>query len=508
MSYANISLNRLGGNTASRYNWTLGSAVNAGSDWEFRNYSVNNDNPAAKLPSGVPDLTVTRDKSAGAETLLTVPMLGYVAKNYDNETRSTGVPEEGGAPVAPGSEAIQGYDPTENRQATSVKSYARKGAPFQDPPDPKAGAVYQDEWVAHLTNKFGKAADGGVRFYSMDNEPDLWADSTHVDVHPVRVGYDDLLNLFLNYSSAVKDVDPTAQVTGPVLSGWTGFLHSALDRGSDNFATSADGKAHGDMPLVPWFLDQVHKHDQAAGRRTLDVLDIHYYPEGDGIRAGKTDDATSALRLRSTRSLWDPNYKDESWIGTTQIPNIELIPRMRSWIDQYYPGTKLGITEWRWYAEETMNGALAIADVLGIYGREGVYLACYWNDSSAALTVGSPGLEAFKMYRNYDGSKGTFGDVSLSANSTVPDKLTVYASKDTTTNQVKLMVLNKSPQEQIKTQINLNGSGSHGSVKIYQMSDSTDLTIKAMPDGTLVDNRISAEFPPSSITLLVMDGGR
>jgi Glycoside hydrolase family 44 len=505
MRDANLTLNRIGGNGMSRYNWTLGNATNAGSDYYFVNKPLSDD-PAANVPSGFADLTVKHDKSAGVETLLTVPMLGYVAKDDNDATRSTGVPSEGAGPVTPGSEAIAGYDPKQNQQTTSIRSYARKGSPFQDPPNPNADVVYQDEWIAHLTHTFGKAVAGGVRFYAMDNEPDLWADSTHVDVHPVRVGYDEMLRLFQEYSSAVKAVDPTAEVTGPVLWGWTSYFFSALDRGDDNFATAADRKAHGGMPFIPWFLDGMRKADAAKGQRTLDVLDIHYYPQADGISSGKTDSTDAALRLRSTRSLWDPSYKDESWIATAEDPYIQLIPRMKGWIDQYYPGTKLGISEWRWYAEGTMNGALAMADVLGIYGREGVYLACYWNDYGAELTVGSPGLEAFKMYRNYDGNKSTFGDVSVAAKTAIdPDKLSVYASEDTHTNQIKIIVLNKTPQEQIDTQIGLQGGNFRGPAKVYQMSVNTDLTIKAMPDVTLNGASLNVSSPPSSITLLIID---
>ena len=50
-------------------------------------------------------------------------------------------------------------------------------------------------------------------------------------------------------------------------------------------------------------------------QRTLDILDIHYYPQASGVTSNKTDAATAALRLRSTRSLWDPTYTDESWIA-------------------------------------------------------------------------------------------------------------------------------------------------------------------------------------------------
>jgi hypothetical protein len=34
-----------------------------------------------------------------------------------------------------------------------------------------------------LVNKLGKASDGGIKFYSLDNEPALWP-STHPRIHP------------------------------------------------------------------------------------------------------------------------------------------------------------------------------------------------------------------------------------------------------------------------------------------------------------------------------------
>lgn len=500
---ANISINRLGGNPYSRYNWTLGNARNAGSDWEYRNYSRENTDPGYKQPSGLADMFYKANKRAGADTILTVPILGYVAKNDDQNTMSTGVPEEGGDPVSPGSEAIRGYNPSHNQQVTSVKSHARKGSAFADPPS-TTGDVFQDEWINHLTRTFGKSADGGVRFYAMDNEPDLWADNTHVDVHPVRPGYDDTLHNFLEYAQAVKAVDPTSQVTGPVVSGWTGYWYSARDRGGDAFRTHADRNAHGGTPLIPWFLDQVHRADQASGTRTLDVLDIHYYPQAQGVMQDKVDAATSALRLRSTRSLWDPTYKDESWIARTDTPEVNLIPRMKGWIDQYYPDTKLGITEWKWGAEGSMNGALAIADVLGIYGREGVYLANYYTNPP----LGSPGLAAFKMYRNYDGHNATFGDVSASAQSNVPDKLAVYASEDTHTGQLKLIAINKADREEISASISLQGAGFKGPARVYGLSAATGLAIKPLPDASLSGSSLSYSLPPYSVTLIVVDKAR
>ena len=270
-----LPVNRWGGNDKSRYNWAQGNACNAASDWRFANRpAVGGATPPG--PSSAADAFVRQNRAAGAATLLTVPILGWVARDADNAHASEGnVPPAGGPLLAGTDGAIAGYDPAANRARTSVRSVARRGTSSGD-------VVAQDEWVRHLVQTFGPAAKGGVRLYAMDNEPDLW-DYTHRDVHPARMGYDDLLRNFLDYAAAVKDADPTAWVTGPVLSGWTGYQYSALDRGDDNFRTHADQNRHGGEWLLPWFLRGVRDHDARTGRRTLDVLDVHFYPQGQGV---------------------------------------------------------------------------------------------------------------------------------------------------------------------------------------------------------------------------------
>ena len=42
---------------------------------------------------------------------------------------------------------------------------------------------FEQGWVDHIDSKFGTAANGGVKYYIMDNESSIW-DSTHRDVHP------------------------------------------------------------------------------------------------------------------------------------------------------------------------------------------------------------------------------------------------------------------------------------------------------------------------------------
>jgi hypothetical protein len=481
-----IGINRWGGNDKSRYNWVQGNADNAARDWGFRNrYALDASVPPG--PSSAADRFVSGNKARNAATLLTVPTLGWVAKDADNTHQSVNVPS---------SDATAGYDPADNRNRTSVRSVARKNAPFTDTPSLAGGVVYQDEWIAHLKNKFGDAAHGGVQFYAMDNEPDLW-DVTHTDVHPARMGYDDVLHNFLDYASAVKAVDPSASVTGPVSWGWTGYNYSALDRGDDNFHTFADRKSHGGDPFLLWFLKQVHAHDVQAGKRTLDVLDVHFYPQASGIYGSTADKAAREQRERSTRALWDPAYVDESWIAQP----IELIPRLKNWIALGYPGTRIGITEWSFGADGDISGGLATADALGIFGRENIDLANYW----AYPVKNGPAYLAFKLYRNADGQGGGFGDVSCAAVSTDPNKLSCYAATDSRTGDLTLMLINKMSRATITAPLTLPGASPTGLMKMWRVAADNPKEIAAFPPSPL---KAKLTLPPQSMTLVRVPMGK
>ncbi|BDI28733.1 hypothetical protein CCAX7_007840 [Capsulimonas corticalis] len=474
-----LGVNRWGGNDKSRYNWVQGNAVNAARDWQWRNRRAT----YGKVPIGpssAADQFVQTNRDGATQTMLTVPMIGWVSADDNSGHRSMHVPKVGGAPLDSADGAIAGYDPADNRRQTSIPSMARKGRPFADPPDAMAGAVYQDEWIAHLKHTFGDAAHGGVQYYAMDNEPDLW-DTTHTDIHPARMGYDDVLSRFLEYSNAVKDVDPTAQITGPVSWGWTGYKYSALDRGSDNFHTHADSDAHGGGPFLPWFLKQVCENDRKKGRRSLDILDVHYYPQGDGIYGSGVDKDAQARRLRAVRSLWDPEYTDESWIGD----KIALIPRLKQWVAQNYPGTKVGLTEWNFGADATANGGLTIAEALGVFGREGLDMACYW----AYPSDQSAGYLAFKIYRNADGLGHGFGDTSVSAASSDSSRVSVYGGLDSATGDVTVMLVNKMPKATVTTPLDLRGlsAGAHRMSSWRLAADPTAAPLRL--DATLEERR-------------------
>lgn len=444
-----VTVARWGGTPQSRYNWKLGNAFNSGSDYYFQNGNYGHGSPADSQPSGVADQQVAADRAYNMTTILQIPTTGWVA-NGTYPARSVGVPGLGGAPVSPGSDAIYGYDPTYNRQHMCWPSRARKGSGLQDPPDLNDQTVAQDEWVHHLVNKFGQASNGGVKYYAMDNEPEIWIVEEQ-DVRPAELSYEQMRDMHLDYATAIKDVDPTALITGPVTWHWLTLMYSPLDRGNDNYATHADFNAHNKVPFMDWWLAQIKAHDDKAGRRSLDVLDIHLYPQGNVY----SDDASpemAALRLRSTRELWDPTYTEESWIKQ----KMQAIRRLKAMIAANYPGTKLALSEWSWGAEGSVNGGIALAEVLGIFGREGLDLAAFWG----SLSYNTPAHFAFKMFGNYDAKGSSFIGNSFTAVSTHNDLLSCYGAQPNG-KTLLLMLINKSPDSDLTPSIQLKHVGAN-----------------------------------------------
>ena len=478
------TVDRWGGNPSSTYNWANGHAWNAARDWGFRNTNYGSAQGSAA------DRFVADAMSAGAVPLITIPSLGWVAKNDDNGTQSQGVPSQGGPPLSPGSSAIAGYDPSANRELTSVPSFPSKPGPFSLSPAPTEPAVYQDEWVHELVQKYG-AAPRGVGYFAVDNEPDAWS-YTHTDVHPVEMSYADMLANYEQYATAIKKQDPAALLLGPDVSGWTSYFYSALDRGTDNFSTHADQAAHGGEAFLPWWLGQVAKADKARGVRSLDLVDVHFYPQAQAVFSEASDPATQALRIRSVRALYDPNYVDESWIATP----VDLIPRLKQWIAKEYPGTGIAITEYNWGGEKDASGAVALGEALGIYGREGVSLATYWTYPPPD----SPAGAAFRLYRNFDGHGGDFGDVSIPVTSSASG-VAAFAARHSDRAETDVVLVNESATGTASVHLDLGHAA--GDVLTEFVVQGGSSRIVQLP---LASNSSAVQLAPYSLALIRIQG--
>ncbi len=485
-----LPVNRWGGNATTRYNWQL-DISNHASDWYFENIDNANSNPGA-LPNGSSsDLFVSQNRASGTDSLLTLPLIGWTPKgprganprNCGFNTGSYGA-QQYTAPDAPncgngvkpdGTTRVTGNNPLDTSIAIS--------------PTFVAG------WINHLTGKYGAAASGGVKFYDLDNEPMLWS-STQRDVHPNPTTYDELGAKTFAYAAAVKVADPAAQTLGPVPWGWCAYFYSA----ADGCNKGNDYTSHGNMYFLDWYLQQMKSYEQQHGVRILDYLDLHMYPQAGGVAlsgAGSAD--TQALRLRSTRSLWDPTYVDESWIGQA----VDLIPRMKAWVAADYPGTKLAVSEYNWGALDNINGAVTQADVLGIFGREGLDLATLW----APPTSSQPGAYAFRLYRNYDGAHHRFGDTSVLATSGDQSQLAVYAALRSSDSALTVLVVNKSLTQTLTSSLGLSGFTPGSPAAVYRYSSADLQHIVHQPDQAVTSGGFTADYPPQSLTLFVLTPG-
>lgn len=480
----NSPLNRNGGNNTTRYNWQL-NADNRANDWYFESI------PEPSATAGERgDTFIANAKAANAHAMLTIPTIDWVAKLGVNRAKlaSFSIAKYG----AQTGNDWQWFPDAGNGVRTNGQYVTGN-----DPRDANApsDSNYQQGWVQHLVNRWGSNANGGLRYYILDNEPSIWH-STHRDVHPTGATMDEIRDKIVDYAGKIKSIDPSALVVGPEEWGWSGYILSGYDQqyGSlHGWSFMPDRSNHGGWDYLPWLLDQLRQNNNATGKRLLDIFTVHYYPQGGEF----SNDVSTAMQLRrnrSTRSLWDPNYVDESWIND----RVQLVPRLKGWVNAYYPGTLTGVTEYNWGAENHINGATTQADILGIFGREGLDMAARWTTPDAS----TPTYKAMKLYRNYDGNKSTFGDISVAASGPSPDNVSVFAAERSTDGALTIIAISKNLTGNTPATINLANFPHNGSAQVWQLT-AVNTIIRAADLG-VTTNSFTTTLPAQSITLFVL----
>ena len=146
----NSPLNRNGGNNTTRYNWQL-NADNRANDWYFESI------PEASAVSGERgDTFITNSRAANAQSMLTVPMIDWVAKLGANRAK-----------LASFSIAKYGAQTGNDWQwFPDAGNGVRTNGQFVTGNDPNDANVpstsnYQHGWVKHLVNRWGTNATAG-----------------------------------------------------------------------------------------------------------------------------------------------------------------------------------------------------------------------------------------------------------------------------------------------------------------------------------------------------------
>ncbi len=466
-----LPVDRWGGNRTDTYNWRLNSS-NTGSDWYFENLPDCWDAAHGWCAGGAISgwrRFVDADLAAGVEPLITLPMMGRVAKDAQLRHPFTcGFP----ATVFPAQDSFDPYDANCGNGLQGGTELASN--PSRD--GLAVGASFSRDWIEALIARYGSAGAGGVGLYELGNEPALWSE-THRDMHPAGVTYDELWAKSRDLAIAVKSADPAAKVIGFSEWGWPNYFCSGADHVENGCsASSPDRAAHGGLPLVEWYLRKMRAYERARGLRLLDYIDVHYYRQG-----GTTADVT--------RSLWDPTYTDPSWIGE----RIRLIPRMKEWVARNYPATKLAITEYNLSVPgDPRLNALIQADTLGIFAREGLDLATRW----AMPHDGDAIADAFRIFRNYNGRGAKFGGTWVRSTSADQSRLAVYGSKSGA-DWYTVLVINKADTDLTST-LTLDHIAASGPARVYAWAGSG---IVQEPNRPITGGAIAATYPARSMTL-------
>ncbi|MCQ2606953.1 MAG: carbohydrate-binding protein [Bacteroidales bacterium] len=453
-AYENSTATRWGGNRSTSYNWET-NASNSGNDYSFTSdnffdvLGTGNNSPAYPIMNAVK----TADKN-GQYSLVSLQAAGYVAADMD------GVVSE--KEIAPSSR----WKPISFHKTT----------PYSLTPDADDDTVYIDELINYLSVKLGKAGDGGVSAYAIDNEPYLW-NSTHNRMHPEKTTPEEIVGKTADLASVIRTIAPTSEIFGPMFFGWS----DAYRWGMDNTQwkqlrklSEREGYSVKYNWFVDYYLDTLQKYEEKTGIRPIDAIAFHWYPEAYGektkmriINVESTDNVSSAdlvaedmveARLQAPRALWDSKftYKDGNGdmsyvctgsavvynqVGDPNRTGYAFIPKIKESIKNFYPGTKIAFTEFEYDAEDHWSGGLCLVDVLGVFGKEDVYLACKWD------VFKRYSLSAYNLYLNYDGAGSTFGTTSVAAQQSDTAALSSFASLDEKGN-LHIMVVNKTNEAQ------------------------------------------------------------
>jgi hypothetical protein len=540
---------RWGGDDISRYNYQNGM-TNSASDYYFENFL----GAGNMFGGGSFDGFIAANNGIGAATLGTVPVLGWVANGTEfacsfiqsqfpsqqsyNGTCGNGT-DNSGAELY-GNNTIAAITST-SEPAPSILSAPAPGSVTSE----WADGTWPGGWVNSVVNSYGagnpaSGAGQGVAIWDLDNEPTWW-DAVHRDVHPNPFTYDEVTNNGIGTALAIKTADPTAMVSGPVIDNWWAYFYSKEDM-EDGWGSGpcyqpwdnpVDRQAHSGIPLIEYFMQKFNTYSKSYGIRLLDYVDIHgyfapNYNNGSVAFTTAGDTGEQQARMNGTRVFWDPAYTDPNFpqpnyitdSGYTTSCNVpaqapQLINRLQTWVANDYPGTRTSIDEYNFGGLESINGAVVQADILGIFGRQGLDMSALWPTN--AYNAQGPGNYAFAMFRNYDGNNSTFGDTYLFSTSQLSSadaesKLAVYGALRSSDGAITVMVVNKTYGALTSTLSLQNLTVASGATaQVFQYSNANLNAIASLPAlavtppasaGTV--STIAATFPGQSITLLVI----
>ncbi|MDQ0507433.1 glycoside hydrolase family 44 protein [Xanthobacter agilis] len=405
---AGVTIRRLGGVMMSTYNWTGNfdnSGIEAGNiNGRTMAGQLALTGAAAEAPHAVIDAFHANSRALGAKSIVQLPLVPYVAADAAGAVSTQeAAPSSRWVPVV-WSSSTAASDPVNTSEA--------------DMP----------HLIRRLIATHGTAGSGGIHGYMLDNEPGLWE-----TILPLTVGAHvtiaDLIARSIAAATAIKSIDPSAEVFAPACWGVNDFIDLTSAPDWSDYSSTYDC-------FLAAFLAAFSDASIAAGIRLLDGLDVHFYPQSWGGGLWDSADSEKAeLLLQAPRTLTEPGYAEDSWVAYTLDAAMDgglarpLIPALRRLIAAHYPGTEIFVSEWEFGGPGALVTGLATADMLGRLAAGGISYATHWGDIRGWIAP------AFQLFQH-------FGDTAVEVENTNPDALAAHAAM--ADEALTLLLVNKS----------------------------------------------------------------
>ncbi|MDC0716246.1 glycoside hydrolase family 44 protein [Nannocystis bainbridge] len=256
--------------------------------------------------------------------------------------------------------------------------------------------------------------------------------------------------------------------------------------------------------FLSYYLQAMADAEAQEGHRIVDVLDLHWYTEvyADGQRITGDDNSPASVeaRVQAPRSLWDDTFHEDSWIANDVLQGpVRLLPWLRERIDEHYPGTGLGFTEYNYGGGGHISGAIAQADVLGIFGREAVTMAAYWALTDQTSMIWA----AFRAFTSYDGQGGKFGDTSIHAATSDVAATSVYASTDVADPARTVIVAINKTAGPLTAAVSLAAYANYSKVAVWQLTGPQPELVAGADLSLAATNALLYAMPAYSVSVLV-----
>ncbi|MCR5652929.1 MAG: glycosyltransferase, partial [Ruminococcus sp.] len=310
-----------------------------------------------------------------------------------------------------------------------------------------------ESYVDYLLKKLGSSTKPtGIDVYELDNEPSLWNINNPL-AFSNQIGAAELTEKNIEASLMIKDHDKNALVAGPSLYGTNAYEDL---RGASDWRFIEKTKKY-DW-FIDYYLDEMRKVSvENNGKRYLDILDLHNYENVDHDSA------------------------------------LTFLDKVKKSIDKYYPGTKLGFSEYGIENGDQIKGGVSEAKYLANMAKSGVYYSC--------LSYNQPFLtSALNLYSNYDGKGSSFGTKLTESSSSSKDVTSVSSlDKD---GLLHLMLINSSPDKDAKVTVNVN-NGNYKQANSWYIAGRLS-SIHKGDSQTIVGNVMKTQLPAMSVTHFVL----